>query len=133
VGGCAGAAWLEADRRLQAAGISRQQVQIVWVKLANIQPTGELAEHGRQLQRDTAAALQNARTRFPNLRIAYLASPIYAGWTMVPLNPEPYAYEGAFAVRWLIQDQINGNPALNLEARAAWTFHPDERRPAAGR
>ena len=110
-----GAAWLEADRRLQAAGISRQQVQIVWVKLANIQPTGELAEHGRQLQRDAAAALQNARTRFPNLRIAYLASPIYAGWTMVPLNPEPYTYQGAFAARWLIQDQINGNPALNFD------------------
>jgi hypothetical protein len=110
-----GAAWFEADRRLQAAGISRQQVQIVWVKLANIQPSGELTEHGRKLQRDTAAALQNARTRFPNLRIAYLASPIYAGWTMIPLNPEPYAYEGAFAARWLIQDQISGNPALNFD------------------
>ena len=110
-----GRAWVEADRRLQAAGVSRQQVQVVWVKLANLQPEGELTHHGRALQRDAAAALQNARARFPNLRIAYLGSPIYAGWTMIPLNPEPYAYEGAFVARWLIQDQINGQPDLNFD------------------
>jgi len=28
-------------------------------------------------------------------------------------NPEPYAYEVAFAVKWAIQDQINGNANLN--------------------
>jgi hypothetical protein len=27
----------------------------------------------------------------------------------VPLNPEPYAYESAFAVRWLIQDQMKSD------------------------
>jgi hypothetical protein len=110
-----GRAWVEADRRLQAAGVSRQQVQVVWVKLANLQPEGELTDHGRSLQRDTATALQDARARFPNLRIAYLGSPIYAGWTTIPLNPEPYAYEGAFVGRWLIQDQITGNPGLNFD------------------
>jgi hypothetical protein len=30
-----GRAWLETDRRLQTAGVSPQQVQVVWVKLAN--------------------------------------------------------------------------------------------------
>jgi hypothetical protein len=110
-----GPAWLETDRRLQTAGVSRQQVQVVWVTLANIQPTGELTEHGRKLQRDTLIVLQNAKARFPNLRIAYLGSRIYAGWTTIPLNPEPYAYEGAFVVRWLIQDQIAGDPGLNFD------------------
>jgi hypothetical protein len=110
-----GRAWLEADRRLQTAGVSPQQVQVVWVKLANIRPTGELTEHGRMLQRDTVIVLQNAKARFPNLRIAYLGSRIYGGWTTIPLNPEPYAYEGAFVVRWLIQDQIKGDPGLNFD------------------
>src|SRR5439155_5204 len=32
------------------------------------------------------------------------------------LNPEPYAYEGAFAARWLIQDQIRGDAGLNYDA-----------------
>ena len=106
-------AWLEADRRLEAAKVSPSQVQVVWVKLANVLPTGTLAEHGRKLAKDTIAVLQNAKARFPNLRIAYLSSRIYGGWTTMPLNPEPYAYEGAFAVRWLIQDQIRGEASLN--------------------
>jgi hypothetical protein len=82
---------------------------------AHIRPTGELSEHGRKLQRDTVLVLQHARTRFRNLRIAYLGSRIYSGWTTIPLNPEPYAYEGAFVVRWLIQDQIKGDPGLNFD------------------
>jgi hypothetical protein len=90
-------------------------VQVVWLQLANVRPTGELTEHGRTLQRDTRMVLQNARARFPNLRIAYLGSRNYSGWTTIPLNPEPYAYEGAFVVRWLIQDQINGDPDLNFD------------------
>ena len=106
-------AWLEADRRLEAARVSPRQVQVVWIKLANILPSGTLADHGRKLEADTIAVLHNAQARFPNLRIAYLASRIYGGWTSVALNPEPYAYEGAFAVRWLIQDQIRGDARLN--------------------
>ncbi len=105
-------AWVEADRRIAAAGVSARQVQVAWVKLANKGPRGDLQEHGRKLQRDTVAVLQNARTRFPNLRIAYLASRIYGGYASGPLNPEPYAYESAFAVRWLIQDQMKGDGAV---------------------
>ncbi len=106
-------AWVEADRRLAAAKVSPNQVQVVWVKLANIRPTGELADHGKKLQKDTLAVLHNAKARFPNLRIAYLGSRIYAGYAASPLNPEPYAYESAFVVRWLIQDQIKGNADLS--------------------
>jgi len=106
--------WNEAARRLNAAGVSPQQVQIAWVKLANKGPQGDLRRHGEKLQRDTQALLQNAQTRFPNLRIAYLGSRIYGGYAGGPLNPEPYAYESAFVVRWLIQDQIAGNAALNF-------------------
>jgi hypothetical protein len=108
-------AWAVADRRLSQAKVSPKQVQVVWVKLANKGPRGDLAKHGRKLQRDTLALLHNARARFPNLRIAYLGSRIYAGYASNPLNPEPYAYEGAFVVRWLIQDQIKGNPGLQYD------------------
>jgi hypothetical protein len=108
--------WTEADRRLATASVTAQQVQVAWIKLANKGPQGDLGEHGKKLERDTLAVLQNARTRFPNLRIVYLSSRIYAGYATTPLNPEPYAYESAFAVRWLIQDQIKGEPALNFDA-----------------
>jgi hypothetical protein len=109
-------AWVEADRRLTAANVSPKQVQVAWIKLANVGPSGDLAEHGKKLEQDTVAVLHNAKTRFSNLRIAYLGSRIYGGYATTPLNPEPYAYEGAFAVRWLIQDQMNGSRDLNYDA-----------------
>ncbi len=108
--------WNEAARRLAAAKVSPKQVQVAWVKLANKGPKGELEIHGRQLVQDTQAVLQNAKSRFPNLRIVYLSSRIYAGHASNALNPEPFAYESAFAVRWLIQDQMKGETGLNFTA-----------------
>src|SRR5262249_28925702 len=108
-------AWQEADRRIASANVTPKQVQVVWIKLANPGPTGNLSEHGKKLQRDTVAVLQIAKTRFPNLRIAYLGSRIYGGYATTRLNPEPYAYETAFVVRWLIQDQIKGVGGLNYD------------------
>lgn len=99
--------WAEADRRLNRAGVARQQIQVAWVKLANARPSGKLSEHGKQLQQDTQTVLANLHKHFPNLRIAYLGSRIYGGWADGNLNPEPYAYEGAFVVRWLIKDQLD--------------------------
>lgn len=115
-----GRAWMEADRRLAAANVGPKQVQVVWIKLANVRPTGELTEHGKKLQNDTLAVIHNAKERFPNLRIAYLGSRIYGGYATTPLNPEPYAYEGAFAVRWLIQDQIKGDADLRHAPLLLW-------------
>jgi hypothetical protein len=109
--------WSVAEQRLKQAGVTAAQVQAAWIKIANAGPTGELAQHGKPLQHDTTAVLQNARARFPNLRIVYLESRIFAGYATSGLNPEPYAYEGAFVVRWLIQAQINGDEALNYDPR----------------
>ncbi|QDU31811.1 hypothetical protein ETAA8_69710 [Anatilimnocola aggregata] len=104
--------WTTASNLLSAAKVSPQQVQVAWIKLANKGPRGNLPEHGKTLQQDTLAVIQNAKAKFPNLRVAYLSSRIYAGYATTPLNPEPYAYESAFVVRWLIQDQIKGSDTL---------------------
>jgi hypothetical protein len=109
--------WTEALRRIEAAGVTPLQVQAAWVKLANKGPSGTLQEHGKKLEADTLALLQNARAKFPNLRIAYLGSRTYGGYANGNLNPEPYAYESAFPGRWLIQRQIKGDPEL-AEAKA---------------
>jgi hypothetical protein len=110
-----GRCWTEAMRRLEAAGITAEQVQVIWVKLANAGPQGELNEHGKRLYDDTVKVLHLAKERFPNAKIAYLGSRIYGGYATTRLNPEPYAYEGAFAVRWLLRDQIKGDAALNFD------------------
>jgi len=108
--------WQEADRRISSARVSAKQVQVAWIKLANKGPQGSLEEHGKKLQRDTLAVIHNAKARFPNLQIAYLSSRIYGGYATSPLNPEPYAYESAFVVRWLIQDQMSGESELSFDA-----------------
>jgi hypothetical protein len=109
-------AWAEAARRLEAAAVSPQQVQVAWIKLANKGPTGDLEDHARLLTRDTQKVLQLAKEKFPNLRIVYLSSRIYGGYATNNLNPEPFAYESAFAVRWLIQEQIRGDASLIYSA-----------------
>lgn len=116
--------WPVLDQRLKAAGVSPRQVQAVWIKHAQNAPH-TLAQfprmmHAQYLAVNIMLTLQRLRQRFPNLRVAYLASRIYAGYATTPLNPEPYAYEGAFANRWVIQAQAKGDPLLNFDpARGA--------------
>ncbi len=109
-----GRPWPEAMNRLQRAEVSPQQVQVAWIKLANAGPSGSKTEHLATLEADTLKVLHLLKERFPNLRIAYLGSRIYAGYASTGLNPEPYAYEGAFAVRHLIRQQISGDESLAL-------------------
>lgn len=109
------APWSTALQRIERADAAPAQVQVAWIKLANKGPRGDLEEHGRKLQADTLAVVQNAKAKFPNLQLIYLGSRIYGGYTNGPLNPEPYAYESAFAARWLIQDQIAGKKELNSD------------------
>jgi hypothetical protein len=108
--------WTVLDQRLQAAAVSPKQVQVVWMKQANGKPTEGFPGAAKKLQADVVSTLHNLRDRFPNLKIAYLSSRIYGGYATTPLNPEPYAYEGAFAMKWAIADQIAGNPELNYDA-----------------
>lgn len=109
--------WDVMDQRIRKSGVTFAQVQAVWIKQAQMNPArlGEFPEHARSLRDDTATILGMLKKRFVNLRVAYLSSRIYAGHAVSQLNPEPYAYESAFSVRWLIEDQINGNPDLNYD------------------
>ena len=112
------APWNVMDQRISKAGVTSAQIQVVWIKQAQINPAGlgEFPKHAKSLQDDTAEILRMLRKQFVNLHVAYLSSRIYAGYAVSELNPEPYAYESAFSVRWLIEDQVNGNPDLNYDS-----------------
>ncbi len=109
--------WIEVENRLQRAGVSPQQVQVVWMKQAEAGPAnlGEFPRHALVLKTNLVASLQNLKAKFPNLRVAYLSSRTYGGYATTQLNPEPFAYETAFAPRWLILDQVAGKPELNFD------------------
>jgi hypothetical protein len=100
--------WDVVEQRLTAAGVTAKQVQVVWIKQAIIRPNRPFPAEVEKLQGYLADTVHNLSGRYPNLKIAYLSSRIYAGYASTPLNPEPHAYESAFAVKHLIADQIAG-------------------------
>ncbi len=119
-----GDTWTGVEQKLKAGGVTSRQVQALWIKQAEAMPgkLGDFPEHARVLQASLVNILNIARHHYPNLRVAYLSSRIFGGYATTALNPEPYAYEEAFALRWVIQDQIKGNPRLNYDpARGAVT------------
>lgn len=101
--------------RLAAAGVTAAQVQVVWIKNAEAGPTAPFPASAATLRDHLRAIVQNAKARFPNLRLAYLSSRSYAGYATSALNPEPFAYESGFSVKWLIEEQIAGDAALNFD------------------
>ncbi len=105
--------------RLAPLGLSENQVEAAWVKLTDAKPKASLPL-------DTADAyiflsnlgqvLRALKVRYPNLQIVFLSSRTYGGYATTDFNPEPYAYEEGFSVKWAIESQINemrglaGNP-----------------------
>jgi len=97
------------DQRLAPLGLSEKQVQVVWIKEARAQPRSALPASDAdayQLERDLANILRAVRVRYPNVQQVFLSSRTYAGYATSPLNPEPYAYESGFAVKWVVEAQI---------------------------
>jgi hypothetical protein len=107
--------WTVVQQRLANAGVSSAQVGAVWIKLANPAPMGKFPTYAKTLQGDLLNVVHNLRDKFPNLKVGYMSSRIYGGYATTPLNPEPYAYESGFSVKWLIGDQIAGKAELNYD------------------
>ena len=108
--------WKVAAEKLQGAGVSNAQVQAVWIKQALKGPSAGFPSETERLRDRVREIVILAKQKYPNLRVAYLSSRIYAGYATTALNPEPYSYESAFAVRWLIEEQMRGTPAVNADA-----------------
>lgn len=123
--------WTFVASALANAGATPAQVQALWLKTAlsgpgqMFPPGASFPDHPALLRDLTGDIVRNAHDLFPRLRQGYLSSRTYAGYAGSSLNPEPYAYEAGFSVKWLIESQINGDPALNFDgvggaAEAPW-------------
>ncbi|MBI4535897.1 MAG: T9SS type A sorting domain-containing protein [Ignavibacteriae bacterium] len=115
--------WSVIDQRLFTAGVTRPQVQAAWVKEANASPMQAFPRHAQILDSQFVLIARILKARYPNIRLAYWSSRTYGGYANTALNPEPYAYESGFAVKWVIEKQINGDTSLTYsgsDARAPW-------------
>ena len=115
--------WETVDKRIHSAGCSYKQVQVVWLKEADSYPTQPFPAHAIALQSELEAIARLMRSKYPNLKIVYVSSRTYAGYAASALNPEPYAYESGFSVKWMIEKQINGDSSLafaGANPKAPW-------------
>ena len=116
--------WKTNDQRLAAAGVTREQVEAVWLKEVNPGANPWESEQKR-LHDDYIGILHILHGRFPNLKTTYVTSRSYGGYTELGGSPEPAAYETGFAVKAVVNDQIAGKPDLNYdpatgEVRSPW-------------
>jgi len=114
--------WDSIDSDIRTRNLDPLQVQAAWVKLperiSEIEELEPFPMDAQTYQADLAQVMRSAKARYPNLRVAYLSSRIYAGFTKaIQPSPEPLAYQHGFGVKWTIERQINGDAELNADPR----------------
>lgn len=100
------------------SNVTAKQVVAAWIEDTDGIASGMFPSDVTTLQSEYETVARDLHTLFPNLTIAYFSSRFYAGYSngISTVNPEPYAYEVSFAVKWAIQDQINGVNNLNYKS-----------------
>ncbi len=97
------------DSEVSRFGLGPTDVEIAWIKQANRSPTIGLPDSNADaysLLRSLGNIARALKTRYPNIKQAYLSSRIWS-CAQGGLNGEPFAFEGGFSVKWLIAAQIN--------------------------
>jgi hypothetical protein len=100
--------WDSADARLAAEGVGAAQVQVAWLKEAIAGEHRPFPRDMKALQKDLRLIIKTMKLRYPNLKLVYVSSRTYGGYAITGLNPEPAAYDSAYAVRGVIQDRMSG-------------------------
>lgn len=112
-------AWTNLQQVLANANRDARQVQVVWMKHGdniNQSPSQSFPASAQWHQANLETILPMLHDQFPNLKIAFLSSRTRSYAELGDgINPEPIAYETGFAVKWVIEKQINGDPALNYD------------------
>jgi hypothetical protein len=103
------------ENYLPQNNVTANQVVAIWMEDTDGIASGTFPSDITDLQSEYETMMQTMLTLFPNLKLVYFSSRVYGGYsngTATPDNPEPYAYEVGYAVKWAIGDQINGNSNL---------------------
>lgn len=121
-----GGVWSRAQSLLdRRPGYSPDQVQVLFLHTtyhgahnSRRLPPRDFPDVMRDMEQDLAKVLAYCVRSFPNLKIAYLTSDGFRHFT----GFEPHVYQEAFAVKWLIEKQLQGDPVARFEG-------PDRRLP----
>jgi hypothetical protein len=117
------------DSLMIDADITAEQVQIGWIKTASKDDSiPEFPLQADSLYAKFIPSIQRIKEYFPNIKILYISSHAYGGYAgefsdNADLAGEPAAYYGGFAVKWVVEDQIEGSPELvysGPDANSPW-------------
>lgn len=115
-----GKVWDKAAELLARPGYSSRQVRVLFLHTTYHgarnhagQPPREFPRVMRQMRSDMQDVLRHCLTLYPNLKLAYLTSDGKRHYT----GFEPHVWQEAFAVKWLIEEQIKGAETLAFEDR----------------
>lgn len=140
---CQGSPENEYDRissGLAASHMSNLQVQAAWIDNANGRfyagnrgclPAGTLCQSlcstpgctntyqstdAVNLEWEFGENLRAAKQRFPNLKMVFFSGRVFGGWaSQNNADPEPFAFEKFWSIKWLIQAQVNQQRGLGVD------------------
>ena len=119
--------WIDMHDSLAMFGVTAKQVQAFWFKEAEQYPQDgndtSFFGYVPLLTDKFRQAMHIARSYFPNGRLCYLSSRIYAGYATDRLNPEPFAWYSGWTVKDLVAEQIAGDTSLTYaddNPRSPW-------------
>ncbi|MBS1730934.1 MAG: hypothetical protein JSS67_09200 [Bacteroidetes bacterium] len=108
--------WDTVAMKLQEFQLSPNQIQVVYFEEDdNENYSSAFPERPLDVKEKLKEGLQLIKTKFPNVRVAYIlarTTTIYMPIRDDNKQQEPIAYYLGFADKWLIEDQINGDPGL---------------------
>lgn len=109
-------AWDMIDQKLRAAGVAPQQVQVAFVELTRIdEPAPPFPRDAEDYRDDLREVVRLLHDRFVHLRVAFVFPVAYAGYSAQSDKQEPRSYEQGFGVKWLIEEQLLGDPRLEFD------------------
>ncbi|MFN3940887.1 MAG: hypothetical protein ACK4IY_09885, partial [Chitinophagales bacterium] len=108
--------WQTVESRVSQAGLTNAQVQVAWLQEDDLRNTvATFPQRANMLVEAFIYTIQKLKVRYPNLQIIYLTArhtTDYMPATSKDKHREPRAYLNGWAMKFLIEEQINGNKAL---------------------
>lgn len=115
--------WVEVDSRVKMAGLTNEQVQVVWMQEDDLRNTSSaFPDRAEMLANEFVYAAQQLKIRYPNLKLLYFTgrhTTAYMPAEAKDKHKEPRAYLNGWATKWLIEAQIAGIPELTYKGEDA--------------
>lgn len=116
--------WSQLEDKIVRAGLTDAQMQVAWIKVTQFDYQPNFPEDMHNLENMYGKLLRLLKAKFPNLKMAYFSSRVRSFSYFGGLSPEPSAFENGFAVKWIIERQINGDPTVNYDPNNGTVVSP---------